>query len=245
MIISEKHENKVFNQTFERFCWNAKIKLLKVRLLFFIIFYIIMVMIPLNFLGYKLQPYKLSNPFQIIIVLLYFTFYYLCYLLFKDSSFGAIIYLKYCKCIDFLFFLIYTRKGEAIKTSDFKEIKLNNKELYNDISTDECQGQCYTTCFDILKTLKKGKIIFLVTGVHYYDNPSMHVLYVNNGWCFDTNFRMQFEYMKVLGEYDVCIFKQFDYEEVKGLSFEEFRCMHKKEIEEWCNKNNYFSFSRI
>lgn len=244
MTILEKSKDKATQQTFERFYRNRKMKHLKVRVLCMVIFYIFIIMIPLMVLNYKFELYKLPNLVQFICSLLYFIFYYVLYLLLKDSYFGAIVYLIYYKCINFLVFRLYTCKGEALKTSDFKEIKLNDKTLYYDISTDECQGQCYATCFEILKTLKKGKITFLVTGIHYYDKPSMHVLYVNNGWCFDTNFRMQYEYEKFLNESEACIFKEFDYESIKGLSYEEFKRMHRKEIENWCTENNYFSFSR-
>ena len=245
MTILERQKDKATQQTFERFYRNGKMNLLKVRLLCMVIFYIFIVMIPLMVLNYKFELYKLPNLVQFIFCLLYFIFCYVLYLLLKDSYLGTEVYLIYYKCINFLFFRLYTCKGEAIKTSDFKEIKLNNKTLYDDISTDECQGQCYATCFDILKTLKKGQITFLVIGIHYYDKPSMHVLYVNNGWCFDTNCRNQIEYEKYLNENDVCVFKQFDYESIKGLSYEEFRRKHRKEIEDWCTENNYFSFSHM
>lgn len=245
MTILERPKGKATQQTFERFYRNEKMKLLKVKVLCMVIFYIFIIMIPLMALNYKFELYKLSNLVQFICGLLYFIFYYVLYLLLKDSYFATAVYLIYHKCINFLVFLLYTCKGEALKTSDLKKIKLNNKILYCDISTDECQGQCYATCFDILKTLKYGKITFLVIGTHYYDEPSMHVLYVNNNWCFDTNIRMQFEYEKYLNENDTCIFKEFDYESIKGLSYEEFKRMHRKEIESWCTKNNYFSFSRM
>lgn len=241
----EKSEDKAIQQTFEKFYRNGKMKYLKVRLLCMVIFYIFIMMTPLMVLNYKLELYKLPNLVQFIVACFIFIFYYVLYLLLKDSYLSSLLYLSYSKCIDFLFYHLYTCKGEALKRCDLKKIKLSDKSLYYTISTDECEGQCYITCFNVLNVLKKGKIVFLVTGVHYYNKPSMHVLYVNNNWCFDTNFRMQFEYEKALKGYDVRIFKEFDYESIKDLSYLEFNRKHKKEIETWCNANNCFSFSHM
>lgn len=245
MTILERPKDKATQQTFERFYWNIEKKLLKVKVLCMAFFCISIIMIFLMVLNYKFELYKLPNLVQFICSLLYFIFYYVLYLLLKDSYFATIVYQFYHKCINYLVFRLYTCKGEALKTSDLKKIKLNNKTLYCYISTDECQGECYATCFNILKTLKKGKITFLVIGSNYYDKPSMHVIYVNNNWYFDTNFRMQFQYEKALNQCDAHIFKEFDYESIKSLSYEEFKRMHRKEIENWCTENNYFSFSRM
>lgn len=242
MTILEKTKDEITQKTFKKFYRNAKMKHFKVETLCVVIFYIFIIIIPVVFLDYKFELYKLPNLIHFIVLCFILIFYYVIYLLLKDSCLGALVYLIYYKCINFLFYHIYTCKGKALKKSDFKKIKLSDKSLLYNIKTDECEGYCYPTCFDILKALKKGKMVFVVIGVHYFHKPLMHVLYVNNGWCFDTNFRMQFEYEKALKGYCACIFKEVDYESIKDLSYKEFKRMHREEIENWCIKNNYFSF---
>ncbi len=150
-----------------------------------------------------------------------------------------------------IYFIKCTRKGNALSKDDFDLIKKSNKDVYTGISNQICQGYCYSICFEMLKALKKGKIEFLaVKNFNFDDNIkweneddfTMHVLYINNGWAFDTYSSRQFPIEKIHKIFEAKVYKQFSYEDVKDKSYEQFRNEHATELAEWAKMNNCSMF---
>lgn len=141
----------------------------------------------------------------------------------------------------------YVVRGNAISKEDFEVIKKDANNLYNLITMQRTNGFCYFICFEILKCLKKGKLMFIASKVLQDEKDkngnkdyTMHVLYVNNGWCFDTYSQMQYPVEEVLKRMRARTFKIFNYKTVKEMTFEEFRNKYGQELKEWCQKNNCY-----
>lgn len=141
----------------------------------------------------------------------------------------------------------YALKGNALSREDFEIIKKEYKKLYNMIIRQECHGYCYSICFAILKCLKKGSILFVALRClqeekEKIDNKdyTIHVLYVNNDWCFDTYSQRQYPLEEVLKRMCAKTFKSFDYNAVDGKTYEEFRAEHNEELKTWCQENNCY-----
>ena len=130
---------------------------------------------------------------------------------------------------DKLYFLVCTKKGKALSKEDFETIKQVNKHLYLCIEYYKCLGYCYSSCFEICKALKKGAIeLVAVKGLlSGEDNDGkkfqMHVLYINNGWAFDTTSLRQYPIEKLHEIYKAKIYKTFSFDEISMKSYEEFR----------------------
>ena len=152
-----------------------------------------------------------------------------------------------------IYFLICTTKGKAISKSDFKIIKQVNEKLYELISMQRCRGYCYSICFRICKVLKKGSIEFLAVkkfSLHDKEdgdekNFIMHVLYVNNGWAFDTYSSNQYPLEKLHKIYKAKVYKTFSYEEISGKSYEEFKEKQEHELTKCSNDNDCFMFLKV
>lgn len=143
-----------------------------------------------------------------------------------------------------IFFEKYTLKGNAILPEDFQTIEKEDSRIYDLIRYLECAGWCYSICFCILKALKKGKIKFIAIKVingntEGIKNPfTMHVLYVNNGWCFDTYSHKQYPMEKILKIYKAIEYKEFSYDDIKDISYDEFKEINYPELKDWCEKND-------
>ena len=124
-----------------------------------------------------------------------------------------------------IYFLVCTTKGKAI-CNDLKIINQANEKLYALIATQMCRGYCYAICFEICKALKKGGIEFLaIKKFSPHDDEeddgkdfTMHVLYVNNGWAFDTYSSRQYPIEKLHEIYKAKIYKSFSFDEIRGGS---------------------------
>ena len=144
------------------------------------------------------------------------------------------------------YFLLCTKKGKAISRKDLKTIKKVNPKLFEYISTQKCSGLCYAICFETLKALKKGKIEFSASKWLQCDKTddnegkyfTAHVLYVNNGWAFDTFSARQYKIDDLHEIYEAKIYKSFDYEAIQGKTYEEFREDEAPEFEKWCAEND-------
>ena len=138
-------------------------------------------------------------------------------------------------------------KGKAILEKDFEIIKEKKEKLHFLMMTQQVQGYCYSVCFELLKCLEKGTIQFvavkcLETEKEENDNLdyTMHVLYVNDGWCFDTYAEGQYPLDEVMKRLYAKTYKSFDYEDVKDKTYEEFRAEHYQALKEWCEENNCY-----
>ena len=151
-----------------------------------------------------------------------------------------------------IYFLVCTKKGKALSNNDLKVINKANEQLYYSIATQMCRGHCYSICFEICKALKKGSIEFLA--IKKFSPPAdeeddgkeftIHVLYLQDGWAFDTYSSCQYPIEKLHEIYKAKIYKVFSFEEISSKSYEEFREEQKPKLEEWCIANNCSVFSK-
>lgn len=144
-----------------------------------------------------------------------------------------------------IYFLVCTKKGKAICKNELKIINQANEKLYEFIATQMCRGYCYSICFEICKALKKGCIEFLaIKKISPHDEEddgkdfTMHVLYVNNGWAFDTYSSRQYPIEKLHEIYKAKIYKSFSFEEISSKSYEEFREEQEPELAKWSIDND-------
>ena len=134
----------------------------------------------------------------------------------------------------------YVVKGNAITKTDFDIIKKENEKLHDFMMSQQVNGCCYGVCFEILKCLKKGKLMFIaVNAVGEKDIAyTMHVLYVNDNWCFDTYSQRQYPLEEVIKRFKAKTYKIFSYEDVDGKNYDEFRKQQAPALQEWCNAND-------
>lgn len=137
----------------------------------------------------------------------------------------------------------YLFKGNALSKKDFEEIKIKKEILYEFITEFKAQGYCYSICFDLLKILKKGKILFVA--INDVDDKkankyTMHVLYVNNDWCYDTYSQKQHPLAYALDHFYAKKYTSFSYDDIKEKSYDEFREEQSPALKVWCEQNDCF-----
>ncbi len=146
-----------------------------------------------------------------------------------------------------IYFLACTKKGKALSKQDFETIRKVDEKLYVLIVTQTCRGYCYSICFKMCKALKKGYIEFVAIkklAMDKYDEEddgkdfTMHTLYVNNGWAFDTFSSRQYPVEKLHQIYKAKIYKVFDYNFICNKSYGEFKDELKTELIEWSAAND-------
>jgi len=181
----------------------------------------------------------LSKITAIIIYIIFMTIYFklMRKYMYKLINGGTII-------SNFIFFSIYTSKGNAILREDFKRIKEYDKSVYHSIKTKECEGLCYQTCFSILQALKRGSIKYIAVRALQNDNKrnkfTLHVLYVNDGWCFDTFSRKQYLVDDLMNLYQAKEFANFSYDDIEGKTYKEFKKDNSSALENWCIENDCY-----
>lgn len=150
-----------------------------------------------------------------------------------------------------VYFWVCTIKGKALSRKDFKTIKNKDPELYEFVSSSKCCGYCYSICFNILKTLKKGYIEFIAMKKFSTEkddedddgrNFTMHVLYVNNEWAFDTYSQRQYPIEELHQIYKAIIYKSFNYDEIENKTYDDFRSGNVQKLAEWCDINDCSQF---
>lgn len=145
-----------------------------------------------------------------------------------------------------IYFLVCTTKGKALCKNEFNAIKQSNEKLYAFIATQMCRRYCYSICFEICKALKTGSIEFLAVkkfSPHTDEEDdgkdfTMHVLYVNNGWAFDTYSSRQYPIRKLHKIYKAKVYKTFSFEEISSKSYEEFKEKQEPELVKWSIDND-------
>ena len=147
-----------------------------------------------------------------------------------------------------IYFLACTKKGKALSKKDFETINQVDKELYAFIATQNCKGYCYSICFKMCKALKKGSIEFIAIKNYFINKDDdkafiMHVLYINNGWAFDTYSSRQYPVEKLHEIYKAKVYKVVDYDSICDKSYKEFRDEQEHELDEWSAINNCYTFS--
>ena len=149
-----------------------------------------------------------------------------------------------------IYFLACTKKGKALSKKDFETIRQVNENLYALIATQNCRGYCYSICFEMCKALKKGSIEFIAVKKFAVDKDdeddgkafTMHVLYINDGWAFDTYSSRQYPIEKLHKIYKAKVYKVFDYASIRDKSYEEFRDEQEPELAKWSTINDCSMF---
>lgn len=194
------------------------------------------------------EGFKFSMTTQMVLIafmVLYFVGFIVFTLVFSKAMFGFSRLLA-----EKIYFLVCTTKGNALFKKDFKIIKKLDESLYSFISTQECRGFCYSICFAICKVLKRGSIEFLAVKNFSTNNKqnndgkyfTMHVIYVSNGWAFDTYSSRQYPIEKMYEIYKAKIYKSFSFDEISNKSYQEFLTDQWLELEKWCMANNCSAF---
>lgn len=140
----------------------------------------------------------------------------------------------------------YVLKGNAISKDDFDIIKKEKEMIYYGMMKQRVNGYCYHVCFEILKCLKKGTIQFVAVKrlksdkTEQHNEYTMHVLYVNNNWCYDTYSERQYPLEEVMSKMKAKTYRSFSYADVDRKTYEEFREEHSPALIQWCKENNCY-----
>lgn len=70
---------------------------------------------------------------------------------------------------------------------------------------------------------------------------TMHVLYVKDGWAFDTYSGRQYPLDKIHEIYKAKIYKTFTFDDIGEKSYEEFMSEIRLELVEWAKENNCYT----
>ena len=180
-----------------------------------------------------------------VLICIFVVIYGLC-ILFVIKFFTDAIFL-FSRMISWkIYYFLYTRRGKALSKYDLKTIKNNNKDLFDFISSKMCRGYCYSICFSMLKLLEKGTIEYIAVRNIIPDDDeasnekkpfTMHVLYVNNDYAFDTYCQRQIPLEKILRIYNAKVFRIFSFNDIKDVSYDDFRKNLKEELHSWCEKH--------
>lgn len=192
-----------------------------------------------------LSEHTLSNVIQDIILIVA----YIIFLLFFIKKFYEPISVFKNLVASTMYFSRYVMKGKALSKDDFDIVEKEQKKIYYGMKTLQVNGFCYSVCYELLKCLKKGTIQFVAIKLleaekdeengtnNYY---TMHVLYVNNNWCYDTYSQMQYPLEEVIKRTNAKVYKSFTYDDVKDKTYEDFRTEHGPALREWCKANDCY-----
>lgn len=167
----------------------------------------------------------------IVLPLIYMKFYYKLYI------FVNLLAHK-------LYFFIWTKRGNALTKKDLKKIKQVDHYTYMELVTQRCVGYCYTICFDICKTLQKGSIEFVALKNWGAEKEefTIHVIYINNDWVFDTNCACQYPIERLDELYTAKTYKRVKFSEISSLSHGEFIAREYEELKMWAKANDCHLF---
>lgn len=179
--------------------------------------------------------------------ILWFIGYLILFIVFNKATMGFIELLA-----ERVYYLLVVKKGQAILKEDLQTIKKENKKLHCLIETQLCRGYCYSICFQICKILQKGSLEFIAIKKFSQHNCkrddgknyTMHVLYLNNGWAFDTYSSRQFPIEDLHEIYQAKVYKKFSFDDISSKSYEEFKEEQEPALAEWSNENDCSMFSK-
>lgn len=145
-----------------------------------------------------------------------------------------------------LYFERYVTQGKAISKREFSKIRKKKEYLYDGIRYQRVQGFCYSVCFEIIECLEKGEIHFVAVKNLPEDKKddgkeyTMHVLYVNRTWCYDTYSQRQYPLEEIMKVFKGKTYKRFTYEDVQGKTYDEFRDEQYEALKKWCEENDCY-----
>lgn len=145
---------------------------------------------------------------------------------------------------------------KALSQKDMRIIKKKKKHFFEILITENYSGYCYSTCYFICTLLKKGSIVIISHPMddEYYSN-NIHVLFINNKYVFDTNFKhntniKRFRKKSIVQYPDFLIsklyenyyvYKDFSYEEIKKFTdYEDFRENIRIDLKSWAKQHNAY-----
>ena len=147
-----------------------------------------------------------------------------------------------------LFYNLITKRGKAISKNDFELIKTENETLYTYISELQCLENCYPVSCNLLKTLKKGHIEF-ISVINVFNEAkeetkpfanTIHAIYVNNGWCFDTYSHKQYKIKDFYKIFEAKLWKKFEYSDIENVDYNKILIPYVNEFAHWCRENNVY-----
>ena len=156
---------------------------------------------------------------------------------------------RYCM-IPYIYSRVITKRGKAISKEDFRTIKESSPSLYDIITSDECCGSCYFISFAIMHVLKQGYMHFIAVKEFYkieeerQEAYKIHVVFENNGWCFDTYSQRQMPIEELKDIWEGISITRYNYNDIKGKTFYVFRDSIEEELKKWCSKNDCKYFVR-
>lgn len=184
---------------------------------------------------------EFSMNTQIVLIIFYLIYFFIFFILLKVFENSIVVFSL--SLAEKIYFFVCTTKGKALSKEDLKNIKRLNEKLYEKIEKQMCRGYCYAICFEICKALKKGYIEFIAAkhiSTHDEDEKAftMHVLYINNGWAFDTFSGRQFPIEQLHEIYKAKVYKIFSFDEISSCSYEEFKEEQEPNLAKWCKNND-------
>lgn len=207
------------------------------------IFHFLIFIAPLSLLYFAVYGKEFDSIYNIILGMA-IGIYFCIWLIFYGFFAKEIIEFSTVTLPDRLYNRLYAQRGKALSKQDFKKIEKENNALYECITSCLCYGHCYAICFDILEILKTGNMKFIAVkklaiedGTETY---TMHVLYEKNAWVFDTYNQRQYTVEKAIELHKGIVYKDFSYEDIKGLTHEEFREKNYEEFVKWCEEHDCY-----
>ena len=137
----------------------------------------------------------------------------------------------------FKFFTLYTNKVIPIKI--WRQIKSHSKELYNDLTSENCNGICYYYSWILGLILKDVDLIW--GGIYC---PTTHCWYahafiVKNAYVYDSNFRQSYKFDDYAKAQNLKIYKKWSYDQYK---IKDFHSTVREGFYKWCEENNITSY---
>lgn len=136
------------------------------------------------------------------------------------------------------FFLI--SNSDVLSKNDWNKIKKFDKGLYHDILSDESTGCCYYYSQEIGLIIKDVNLIWCsISDPFSKDKSYAHAIIEKNGYIYDPNLRISYNFEDYAKFYDLKIYKKWSYDE---YSVKNFRMNTRKDFRSWCIQNGVSSY---
>lgn len=190
-----------------------------------------------------LSPAILFPSTIVIIVSLTCATAFILFCIWFMTKFNGALYIFETE-IENILYSKHTRKGKALSEDDFEKLAKSDPNLPRYLTSEKCRGDCYATSLHLLRILKKGSIIFCAIRSTETDNSTcpqlftMHAMYVNNGWCFDSYSQKQWPLQEALHLLSAKTYRTLSYNEIKGKTYIQIRNEMYPALSKWCKEND-------